>query len=219
MPDRDTRSGVTGALLAGGRATRMHGSDKAMLTLGGLPMIAHVVARLCPQVGRILINANGDPARFAGLGLPVVPDRIEGSAGPLAGLHASLAWAARATPDARYVASVPADTPFLPADLVARLSTALREAGAACAVAASGGRRHSVVGLWDVALADAAARALERGERAMHRFAQAQGCAVAGFPLLKVGGVDLDPFFNVNTPDDLERAGALVAALAKPHEA
>jgi molybdopterin-guanine dinucleotide biosynthesis protein A len=125
---------VTGALLAGGRSSRMGGREKGMLAVAGKPMLAHVIARLAPQVGRIVINANGDPARFAGFRLPVVADVLEGYAGPLAGLHACLAWARAETPEARYVATVPIDTPFLPTDMVARLLAALQEAGARAAV-------------------------------------------------------------------------------------
>jgi len=218
MPAQCTASEVahetTGALLAGGRSARMGGREKGLLEIAGKPMLLHVVTRLRPQVGRILINANGDPARFAGLCLPVVPDTIEGYAGPLAGLHASLAWARRETPDARFVATVPVDTPCLPADLVARLKAALQEKSARCAIAASGGERHPVAGLWDVTLIDNVASALQQGVRAMHRFAASQQCAVVEFADIDCGGRSIDPFFNVNTPADLETARALLA----PHK-
>jgi molybdopterin-guanine dinucleotide biosynthesis protein A len=190
----------------------MGGREKAMLDIGGKPMLAHVIARFGPQVGRMVINANGDPARFACFGLPVIADTLEGYAGPLAGLHASLMWARRETPQARFVASVPADTPFLPLDLVARLMAALEETGARSAIAASGGERHPVAGVWDVALTGALAEALQQGVRAMHRFAEAQQSAVVDFPPVAVGGAMVDPFFNVNTRADLEKARSLLSA-------
>jgi molybdenum cofactor guanylyltransferase len=213
---RDAAAGVTGALLAGGLSARMGGRDKAMLTIGARTMLAHVIARLAPQVGRIVVNANGDAERFAGTCLPVVADTIEGHPGPLAGLHACLTWAQAETPDARFVATVPVDTPFLPADLVARLMAALGAAGARAAIASSEGRQHPVVGVWDVTLRNEAAAALQRDERAMHRFAQAQGAAVVDFPLIEVADTLIDPFFNVNTPADLGRAAALLAPTNPP---
>lgn len=204
-------SDVTGVLLAGGRSSRMGGREKALLDIAGKPMLLHVLARLRPQVGRIVINANGDPARFSGHCLPVIADSIEGYAGPLAGLHAGMAWARRETPEARFVASVPVDSPFLPLDLVARLKAALLDKGSSCAIAASNGERHPVAGLWRVDLADDLAAALQQNVRALHRFADGQRCAVAEFAPVDVGGVTLDPFFNVNAPADLERARAIVA--------
>ena len=199
-------------LLAGGRSSRMDGREKGMAELAGKPMIEHVIARLRPQVGRMVVNANGDPARFACLDLPVVADALEGYAGPLAGLQAGIAWARRETPKARFVASVPVDTPFLPRDLVARLLAALQETGAASAIAASGGAWTPVIGVWSVALADELADALRQGVRAVHRFAEAQRSAVVDFPLVEIGADMIDPFFNVNTPADLEKARSLLAA-------
>ena len=211
---------TTGALLAGGLSSRM-GRDKGPLTIGGKPMIEHVIARLRPQVHRILISGNDEPERFSGYCLPVVPDAIkEGAvagevrAGPLAGLHAALMWARRETPDARFLLTVPVDTPFLPRDLTLRLAQGLRTAGATCAIAASGGRQHPVVGLWAVTLLPAVAAALENGLRAMHRFAEQQKSAVVDFPSTTARGVSVDPFFNVNTPDDLKHAENLFAALS-----
>jgi molybdenum cofactor guanylyltransferase/molybdopterin-guanine dinucleotide biosynthesis protein MobB len=208
---REAPGVLIGALLAGGRSARMGEHEKAMLDIAGAPMLAHVIARLRPQVHRLLINANGDPARLRGFGLPVVADAIEGQAGPLAGLHASLSWALGRTPGASFIVSVPADTPFLPLDLVARLLAAVRETGATSAIAASMGRRHPVVGLWDVGLFGDLGEALHFGMRAMHRFAEKQGSIVVDFPLLEAGDKRIDPFFNVNTPADLETVRALFA--------
>jgi molybdopterin-guanine dinucleotide biosynthesis protein A len=203
---------VTGVLLAGGRSSRMGGREKALLDVGGQPMLLRVLTRLRPQVGRIVINANGDAARFSGHCLPVVADSIEGYAGPLAGLHAGIEWARRETPEAAYVASVPVDCPFVPTDLVARLKAALIAKGAACAIAASGGERHPVAGLWRVELSEAVADSLQREVRALHRFADSQGCAVADFAPIDIGGTAVDPFFNVNAPADLDKARALFLA-------
>jgi len=212
MRESESDHEVTGVLLAGGRSSRMGGREKTLLDIGGRPMLMHVLARLRPQVGRIVINANGDPARFAGHCLPVVADSIEGYAGPLAGLHAGIEWARTETPDARYVASVPSDSPFLPPDLVARLKAALLAKGAPCAIAASGGARHPVAGLWRVELLPAIEQSLRNDMRALHRFADAHDCAVATFGPEDIGGTAVDPFFNVNAPEDLEKARNLCLA-------
>lgn len=211
MRTSEIDSEVTGVLLAGGRSSRMGGREKALLDIGGQPMLLHVLARMRPQVGRIVINANGDPARFSGYCLPVVPDSIEGYQGPLAGLHAGMAWAKRETPEARFIASMPIDCPFLPLDLVARLKAALLAGDRGCAIAASQGERHPVAGLWRTELAGALAATLQQNVLALHRFADAQGCAVAEFGPVDIGGARIDPFFNVNAPADLEKARALFA--------
>ena len=203
---------VTGVVIAGGRSARMDHREKALLDLAGEPMIKRIAERLRPQVGRMVINANGDPKRFVQFELPIVADTIEGHEGPLAGLQTGLQWARAETPDARFIASVAADTPFIPDDLVARLLAALKDAGASSAIASSGGEWTPVVGLWSVALAAALAEALRQGVRAVHRFATARGSAVVEFPFVEIGGQRIDPFFNVNTPEDLEKARALLAA-------
>ena len=203
---------VTGVVIAGGRSARMDHREKALLDLAGEPMIKRIAERLRPQVGRMVINANGDPKRFVQFELPIVADTIEGHEGPLAGLQTGLQWARAETPDARFIASVAADTPFIPDDLVARLLAALKDASASSAIASSGGEWTPVVGLWSVALADALAEALRQGVRAVHRFATARGSAVVEFPFVEIGGERIDPFFNVNTPADLEKARALLAA-------
>lgn len=206
---------VSGALLAGGRSLRMGGRDKCLIELGGKPLLEHVIARLRPQVHRIVIIANDEPERFEGYCLPVVPDTLEGHAGPLAGLHTALEWSVSETPQARYLLTVPVDTPFLPLDLVAHLYEALREKKASSAVASSGGKLHPVVGLWHVGHIGEVADALQSGVRGMNRFAESQKSAVADFPLFGSGDVRIDPFFNINTPEDLERAQAIFAAAAQ----
>ncbi|WP_424974900.1 molybdenum cofactor guanylyltransferase MobA [Dinoroseobacter sp. S124A] len=195
-------------ILAGGQATRMGGGDKSLHDLGGQPILAHVIQRLTPQVGPIALNANGDAARFADLGLPVIPDSIEGFAGPLAGVLAGLDWAAEK--GAETLVSVAADTPFFPTDLVARLDAARAETGHPIAMAASpdGGRksglgRHPTFGLWPVALRDDLRAALTDGLRKVVLWTDRHGTAMALFE-----GPGPDPFFNVNTPDDLETARA-----------
>jgi molybdenum cofactor guanylyltransferase len=204
---------ITGALLAGGRSARM-GREKGLVQIGGKPMVERVIARLRPQVHRIVISANDDPSCFSGYCLPVVADSVEGHAGPLAGLHAALRWTASKTPDARFLATVSVDTPFLPSDLVMRLAAPVRAGGATSAIAASGGRRHPVVGLWSVTLLSVVENALGTGVRAMARFAELQASAVVDFPFVEIAGGHVDPFFNVNTPADVDRAEALLAALS-----
>src|SRR5215213_8329815 len=149
-----------GVLLAGGLARRMGGGDKPMRTIGGRTILERVVARFAPQCDGLILNANGDPARFAATGLPVVPDSVPDFAGPLAGILAGLDWAAEHAPEIEWIASVPGDCPFLPRGLVARLHAARHAANTPLACARSGDWRHPVVGLWPVALRDDLRRAL-----------------------------------------------------------
>jgi molybdenum cofactor guanylyltransferase len=196
-----------GLILAGGRARRMGGGDKALRMIGGRSILERVIGRLAPQCDGLILNANGDPKRFERLGLPVVADDVQGFAGPLAGLLAALDWAAAHRPAIAWVVSAPGDCPFLPRDLVARLHQARIGAAAQLAVAVSGGRRHPVIGLWSVALRDDLRRALVVDERrkvddwiGRHSFASAE------WPSAPV-----DPFFNVNSPEDLAEAERLAA--------
>lgn len=191
----------------------MGGGDKGLLALGDKPMLAHVLERLAPQVGRIVLNANGDPARFASFGLPVVADSIEGFVGPLAGVLAGLRWSAANAPDATHVASVSADAPFLPADLVARLAAAVRDRPTAIAVARSDGELHPVIGLWPVALADDLDAALCDGVRKVLAWTDRHGTVPVDFEMLRAGGRAIDPFFNANTPEELAEAAGILAAL------
>ncbi len=198
-------SRVLGVILAGGRATRMGGGDKGMLPLGGQRIIDHVVDRLGPQVGGMALNANGDPARFAGLGLPVLADSLPDWPGPLAGVLAGMDWAAAKGADA--VVSAAADTPFLPRDLVAGLRAAAGPSGLALAASRDAeGKlwRHPTFGLWPVALRDDLRAALEGGLRKVVIWTDTHGAGTAEF-----GAEGVDPFFNVNTPEDLEAAEAL----------
>ena len=199
--DRPSHSPL-GLILAGGLARRMGGGDKARLAIGGITILVRVLARMRPQCSGMIINANGDPARFADTGLAVVADDVPGFAGPLAGILAGLDWAAASRPDIAWVASVPGDCPFLPGDLVVRLHAARDAAGEPLACARSGDWRHPVVGLWPVALRADLRRALvEEGLRKIEIWTARHGVAIADWPDQPV-----DPFFNVNTPEDAARA-------------
>lgn len=200
---------VFGLILAGGQARRMGGGDKPLLPLGGRPMLAHVIARLRPQVAGLLLSANGDPARFAPWAVPAIPmlpDSLPGQPGPLAGILAGLDWLAERRDGAGWLLSVPGDTPFIPADLAARLRAARVAAGTPLACARSGGRLHPAVGLWPVALRDALRRALLADERKVAHWTARHGCAEAEWP-----GGPADPFFNANTPEELAEAEARLA--------
>ncbi len=195
---------VAGVLLAGGRSSRMGGGDKGMRLLGGRPILARVIERLQPQVGDMVINANGDMARFAEFGLPVVPDALPDYAGPLAGVHAGLSWVRRHRPDIRHAVTVATDTPFLPADLLQRLLAA-GEADR-LRVARSNSGTHFVIGLWPVDLASALEASLEAGERKAGQWVAEHGAIEVDFPDFDIGGVAVDPFFNINRPEDLAYA-------------
>lgn len=202
------RPDTLGVVLAGGLARRMGGGDKPLRMLGGRPMLDHALCRLLPQVAAVLINANGDPARFAGYGLPVVADSMPDHPGPLAGILAALDWAAAARPDLAWVVSVPGDSPFIPADLVTRLHAAREAAGVPLACARSAGQAHPPVGLWPVALREDLRAALAAGERKIDRWTARHGCAHADWPDSPV-----DPFFNANAPEDLAAAERLLPLL------
>jgi len=196
-----------GLVLAGGLARRMGGGDKARLSIGGATILQRALARIGPQCEAVILNANGDPSRFADTGLVVVPDSIPDFVGPLAGILAGLDWAAASAPHCAWLLSVPGDCPFLPKDLVARLHEARLKAGAALACARSGEWRHPVVGLWPVDLREDLRRALiDDGLRKIEIWTVRHGVAIADWPPAPV-----DPFFNVNTPDDAARAESLAA--------
>ena len=190
----------------------MGGGDKPMRQIGGRTILERVIARLQPQCQQLVLNANGDPARFSGFSLPVVPDSIPDFAGPLAGILAGLDWAAANRPDCELVVSVPTDAPFLPRDLVARLLAGMREAEAELTCAASGDRPHPVVGLWPVRLRQELRRAVIDEEiRKVDVWTARYRLAIVPFTE-EIPGVD--PFFNANRPDDLDRAAALLAQAA-----
>ena len=194
-----------GLVLAGGLARRMGGGDKALIEIGGVAILDRVLERLRPACTGIILNANGDPARFARYGLPVIPDSVPDFAGPLAGILAGLDWAAAHAPDIAWIVSTPGDCPFLPHDLVPRLHAAREKAGTPLACARSGDWRHPVVGLWPVALREDLRHALiEEGLRKIEVWTARHGVAIAEWP-----AKPLDPFFNVNTPKDAAEAERL----------
>jgi len=190
-----------GVILAGGQATRMGGGDKGLLPLGGGTILSHVIARLAPQVADIALNANGDPARFAYLQLPVIPDSIAGSAGPLSGVLAGLDWAA--TQGATHIVTAAADTPFFPCDLVPQLLLAAEKSGSDIALARTPDGRHPTFGLWPTTLRHDLRQALQDGLRKVVLWTDKHGGATAEFP-------DDTAFFNINTPDDLSKAKAML---------
>ena len=198
-----------GIVLAGGLARRMGGGDKPMRSIGGRTILDHVIERLEPQCEGLVLNANGDPARFARFALPVIPDTVEDYPGPLAGVLAGLDWAAANRPGAEWVVSVAGDCPFLPRDLVARLHEAQAAEDTQLAVAASGERTHPVIGLWSVDLREELRHALLReGIRKIDRWTGRYRLATVCWPTEPV-----DPFFNANTVEDLAEAERLAGLL------
>ena len=193
-----------GVILAGGLATRMGGGDKGLLPLGSQRVLDHVIDRLAPQVAGVALNANGDAARFDDLDLPVLSDSIEGFAGPLAGVLAGLDWAAGQ--GAETIVTVAADTPFFPCDLVPQLLLASEGMALPLVLATTpdperGTARHPTFGLWPVGLRDDLRASLEEGLRKVVLWTDRHGAHEARFPV-----VGVDPFFNINTPEDLEAA-------------
>ncbi|MDU8943517.1 molybdenum cofactor guanylyltransferase MobA [Ovoidimarina sediminis] len=199
-----------GVILAGGLARRMGGGDKSLNILGDIPILDRVIERLRPQVDEILLNANGDPARFAGHGLPVIADPLPDYPGPLAGVLAGLDAAAER--GASHIVTVAADTPFFPETLAQRLTAAAEAQATPIALAATPGDgrtiRHPTFGLWPVALRDDLRAALQDGTRKVVLWTDRHGAATALFP-----ADPFDPFFNINTPEDLARAEAMLEAM------
>ncbi len=197
---------IVGVLLAGGQSRRMGGGDKTLNDLAGRPLLAHVVERAQPQVGTLILNANGDPVRFAEYSLPVVADTVDGFVGPLAGVLTGQEWAHDNEPDAKWVVTMATDTPFFPNDLVARFAAAIEENNADMAMATSSGNRHPVFGMWPIRLADDLRHALVvDGVRKVLHWTDR-------FNLVQVDfSVDpCDPFFNVNRPEDLQQAKTII---------
>ena len=198
---------IPGVLLAGGLARRMGGGDKPMRAIAGKTILERVIARLSPQCGGLVLNANGDPARFAAFGLPVIADSVADFPGPLAGILAALDWMAANRPEVKRVLSAAADCPFLPRDLVARLEAARSAQDAELAVASSGRQTHPVIGLWSVRLRDELRDALVKEDiRKIDRWTARYPLATVTWPTTPV-----DPFFNANTVDDIAEADRLAA--------
>jgi molybdenum cofactor guanylyltransferase len=204
---------IVGVLLSGGQSRRMGGGDKSLRELGGRPMLAHVIERLGPQVGPMMINANGDPGRFAAFGLPVAADTVDGFVGPLAGVLAGMLWTEMNVPDARWIATVSTDAPFLPENLVNCLRERVKDQPNAIAIAQSGGAVHPVIGLWPIAHARDLADALTAGVRKVLDWTDRHGTLPVDFPFQKIAGRSVDPFFNANHPDELEEARRLLALI------
>lgn len=196
---------IAGAILAGGLSRRMGGGDKALREVGGVPLLTRTIARMAPQVGPLLLNANGDPARFAAFGLEVRADVLGDHAGPLAGILTALEWTAEQ--GAEWLLTAAADTPLLPSDLGARLAAERLALGARLAVAASGGRMHPVCALWPVDIRFELRHAVTEEElRRLTTFVERFSLARVEWPV-----EPFDPFLNVNTPGDLDRLGAILA--------
>ena len=199
---------IIGVILAGGQSRRFGGGDKGFADLDGRPVLSHVIERFRPQVGRLILNANGDLSRFATFGLEVVADREIPGQGPLSGILTALEWAKRHAPDCTAVATVSTDVPFLALNLIQRLEA---ERGDRVAIAVSAGRRHPTIAIWPLTSREAVADALQRGAFSVDALAAELNAVAVPFPMGEIDGVTIDPFFNVNRPEDLVAARALLA--------
>lgn len=198
---------TVGAILAGGLARRMGGGDKALRMVGDRNVLTRLIDRLDKQVSHVILNANDDPARFRDHGLPVVADSLPNRPGPLAGILAALDWTVAFASGVHWVVTAPGDAPFIPRDLVRRLHAARQSADAAMACAASRGQVHPVVALWPVAIGnDLRSAVVEQRIRRIDRFTERYGCIEVEWPTEPI-----DPFFNVNTLEDLNEANRLAA--------
>ncbi len=200
---------IPGLILAGGRSSRMGGDDKCFRHLCGRPLLEHVIDRATPQVCRIIISSNSDAENFTAYELPVIGDVISDFAGPLAGVLSGLDWVSENIPQARWMASFATDTPFFPMDMVTRLAKAIDGTGASMASAASGGRMHPVFSLWPVTMRNDLRRAMN-SEKIRRAGLWVDRCNTRR---VEFGKQPFDPFFNINTPDDLaaaEQAAMLV---------
>jgi len=204
-----SRDNTLGLLLAGGLARRMGGGDKALIEMGGRPLLDYAVERARPQVSRLILNANGDAARFERFGLPVVADVIEGFAGPLAGVLTGMEWAAANAPDVEWLATFPIDAPFFPVDLIEHMGSAIAEADAEMACAESDGRTHPVFALWPVRLKDELRKAMVDEDMRKIDLWTAR-YRIVHVPFDTSGG---DPFFNINRPENVEEAEGRLAGV------
>ena len=214
IPEGEKRHPITGVVLAGGQATRMGGGDKTLKRIAGRPILSIIVERLAPQVDALVLNANGDPGRFDAIGLPVIADPVGDHAGPLAGILAGMLWARETHPDARFIISAAGDSPFFPSDLVERLAEGCGRDEMTIAMAASANGVHPVFALWPVALADELKSFLEDGiSGKILDFADRFFRLNVPFDHIDIDGEEFDPFFNINTPEDAERANSVARAL------
>jgi len=205
------KSEIVGVLLAGGLSRRMGGGDKGLLDLAGSSMLARVIDRIRPQVGDLIINANGDPGRFERFGCPIAADTVPDNPGPLAGVLAGMRWAVANRPSARYILTVSTDAPFLPDDLADRLALAADSGAGAIAMARSSGKLQPVIGLWPTALADDLEAAVRHdGIRKVLAWTDRHGVVPVDFAPVLISGKGVDPFFNANTPEELDEARRLL---------
>ena len=214
----DARELVVGVILAGGASRRMGGKHKGLIDVAGQPMIQHVAGRLGPQVRQLAISVYGEGTEFRSFGVPLICDAAAERHGPLAGVLAGMMWTKANHPEARWIATASCDAPFCPRDYVGTLlkATFTPPAKAECiAIAASNGRQHFAFGLWPVALSADLSAYLGVGERRMQGWMERHGHIVAEFPLRLCHSQPLDPFFNVNTPDDFATAQRCAAALPR----
>lgn len=205
---------VLGVLLAGGKSSRMGGGDKCLLPLAGAPMLAHVLERLRPQVSELILNANGDPTRFAAFGLPIIEDRLGDHAGPLAGIHAGLEWARANRPESRFVITAATDTPLFPTNLVAEFLASLAGDEPRLLVARSEEGMHPIFGLWPVSLVPELEKSLSNGMRKVQAWVREHQAKEIFFPRMQIGARSIDPFFNINCPEDLAEAAAVLRRCA-----
>lgn len=202
---------IAAVILAGGLARRMGGGDKAYKMLAGQSLLERILARVEPQVGPLVLNANGDPKRFSHTGLFVVEDVVEGHPGPLAGVLTGLDWVAEHHPECQWMLSVPCDAPFIPLDLVRGLKAAMEKDQNPLACAQSHGRTHPVVGLWSVALRENLRQAIVDEElRKVDRWTARHGISHVDFDDVLIEGKLIDPFFNANKPNDLNEIETLL---------
>jgi molybdopterin-guanine dinucleotide biosynthesis protein A len=206
-----------GVILAGGASRRMGGNHKGLMEIGGAPMVQHVAHRLAPQVAELAISVHGAGDAFRRFGLPLITDAASEQHGPLAGVLAGMSWARSSRPEARWIVTAPCDAPFCPRDLVAMLrgaALALPEDEPRIAIAASNGRSHFAFGLWPIALSADLDAYLHADERRMQGWIERHSHVIVEFPLLRQDEQTLDPFFNVNTPPDIDTARKYLAAFA-----
>ncbi|MEO4040922.1 molybdenum cofactor guanylyltransferase MobA [Hoeflea sp. CAU 1731] len=208
------RETIVGCILAGGLSRRMGGNDKALIRLGPLPMIAHVAQRLRPQVSDLVINTNGDPDLYRDFSLPIVKDSIAGFAGPLAGIAAGMDWALQQRSHATHLATAAADTPFFPADLVARLSHRTGGDASCIVLASSRSHRHPVFGLWPLCLhRDLAGWMDSTDSYKVMAWVERHPWRIVEFHDIEAHPNGIDPFFNANTPQELAEAETLLATI------
>ncbi len=207
---KDTTLGV---VLAGGLSRRMEGPEKSLLPLAGEPLIAMVTQRLAAQTSKLIINANGDPSRFSFLDYAVAPDTLDGHVGPLAGVLTAMRWADQHAPNLTHILTAASDTPFFPMDYAEKMQSTANEQQIDIALACSNGRRHPVFGLWPVRLADALEEFLvkEEGRKVMLFVERFSNCQVE-FNNATGLNQSCDPFFNVNTPEDLLEAETMASS-------